>query len=117
MGNCTVANIKKGVTGNRKRITFDLTFSASYATGGDSLVTADLVNLFGPEAGIGGINGGNQAVVLDSFDCEPGSAGHIAVLDRANKKVKAFNGTTEIAAATNLAGVTVKAEVLVTAAT
>jgi hypothetical protein len=43
-----------------------------------------------------------------TFDAELGPAGHSVYLDRANLKVKAFNGTTEIANATNLSAVVVR---------
>lgn len=96
--------VKRVVRGNERVAYVDLTGPASYTTGGEALSAADIVKLCGGKAG---------AVIGDivSFDAEPSTAGHTVVLDRANSKIMYFNGTTQIAAATNLSAVTVRAAV------
>lgn len=97
MGNVAVAIVDRGVRGNRKYVTADVTMSASYATNGDTIVAADIAKLL-PE-------GETLAQLLDFTFINRGASGHSLELDRANSKVKAFNGTTEIANATNLSAV------------
>lgn len=101
MGNLAVANIKKRVEGGRQKVVCDITFSAAYATNGDSFLAADLENLFGKAAEIG-INGAGGADI-DTFTAEIALAdGTEAALDRVNKKLKAFSGRAEVANATDL---------------
>lgn len=102
MGNLTVTVVKRNVTGGQRRVIADITYSSSYATNGDTMVAADITKLL-PEA-----TGGLADVLLATF--EDSSLGHAAYLDRTNKKIKAWNGTTEIANATNLSAVTVRGE-------
>lgn len=104
MGNCTVVIKRRQIVGTRRITTVDITGSASYATNGDSVVAADLQALL-PE-----YKAPTTLNVVDIFLTEPSSAGHEVYFDRANSKVKFFNGTTEIANATNLAAVTVRAQ-------
>lgn len=82
MGNVTVAIIKRDVKGAERSVTADITFSNSYATNGDTIVAADIAKLL-PEAA------GGLTDVTEWFD-ENDTAGNFAVLDRPNKKFKAF---------------------------
>lgn len=100
----TITSKKQVVAGNARITYVDLTGPASYTTGGEALSAADIVKLAGGKPG---------AVIADilQFDAEPSTGGHSVVLDRTNSKVMFFNGTTQIAATTNLSGVTVRVAV------
>lgn len=99
----TITQVKAVVGGNESKRYFDITGPASYTTGGEALSQSDLNKLTGrPGAKIG---------ELASFAAENSTGGHAAVLDRANSKVMYFNGTTQIANATNLSAVTVRVSV------
>ncbi len=95
---------KRSVRGNERASYVDITGPASYATGGEALSQGDLNKLLG--------EAGSKIGDITRLDAETGTAGHSVVLDRANSKVLYFNGTTQIAAAVNLSGVTVRAEVV-----
>lgn len=100
----TIAVRKRAVRGNEQVVYADVTGPASYTTNGEALSAADLVKLVGkPGALIGDI-------VL--FAAEDSTAGHALALDRTNSKVKFFNGTTEITAATNLSAVSARVMVV-----
>lgn len=99
MGNVTITPKRKNYSNNRVRQSFDLTFSASYATNGDTIPAAELAKIIPDRKTISDLN------FVDLFIAELGPAGHELYLDRANLKVKAFNGITEIANATNLSAV------------
>lgn len=99
------APVKKVVRGNERVAYVDITGPASYTSpGGEALSAADIVKLCGGKAG---------AVIGDivQLDAEPSTAGHTLVLDRANSKIKYFNGTTEIANAVNLSAVVCRVSV------
>lgn len=93
--------------GTRRRVV-EITFDNSYATGGEAISAGDLVALTDAQP-----PSGAAWSVLDivRFDAEAGQAGHHVALDRANQKLKAFNGTTEIANATDLSALVVRATV------
>lgn len=91
---------KRSVQGNAQTTYVDVVGPASYTTGGEALATADLVKLVGkPGAVIGDI-------VL--FNDETTNGGHRLFLDRTNSKVMYWNGTTQIANATNLSTFTAR---------
>lgn len=99
----TITVRKRSVAGNRKTVYADITGPASYSTGGEALSQGDLNKLVdGPGAKIGDIA---------LFDAEDSTGGHALVLDRTNSKVMYFNGTTQIAAATNLSAITARVAV------
>jgi hypothetical protein len=102
MGAATIVAKRKQVTGNRVRQSFDLTLSASYATNGDTLAASELAKIIPDRKTITDLN------FVDIVEFELGAAGHALYLDRTNLKVKAFNGITEIANATNLATVVIR---------
>lgn len=102
MGAATITLKRKQIVGNRVRQSFDLTLSASYATNGDTLAASELAKIVPDRKVI------TDLLFVDYFDAELGPAGHAIWFDRTNLKVKAFNGTTEIANATNLAAVVVR---------
>lgn len=102
MGAATITAKRKQIVGNRVRQSFDLTFSASYATNGDTLAASELAKVVPERKVIADL------LFVDLFIAEIGPAGHDVYLDRTNLKVKAFNGTTEIANATNLSAVVVR---------
>lgn len=102
MGAATVTAKRRQYVGNRVRQSFDLTFSASYATNGDTLAASELAKIV-PERKVVA-----DLVFVDYADFEASPSGHSVYLDRTNLKVKAFNGTTEIANATNLSAIVVR---------
>lgn len=101
----TIANKGRVVAGNTRIRYVDITGPASYTSpGGETLSSSDLKALTDADRGtIGDIM---------QFDAEPSTGGHTVVLDRANSKVKYYNGTTEIANAVNLSAVTVRCAVV-----
>src|SRR5712692_7951553 len=106
MGNVAVAIKGRGVRGSSRWILADITGSSSYATNGDTIVAADITKILGVE--------GNFALTdVLSFQSEIGNAGHSLRLDRTNKKIKFFNGTTEIANAVDVSTVVCRCEFVV----
>ncbi len=100
-----VTIVKRGeaIRGNDKVRFVDITGPASYATGGEALSQNDLNQLTGRP--------GSKIGELISFQAENSTAGHTLVLDRVNSKVMYFNGTTQIAATTNLSAVVARVDV------
>jgi hypothetical protein len=101
MGVCTVSLVRSRsyYTADGRRIIegiFDVTFSNSYATGGDDL---DLSPYFKS---------------VDIIEVETPIAGsYLIEVDRANNKLKAYTGVgTEVTAGTDLSGVTVRIRVI-----
>lgn len=95
----TIANRKKSVEGNRATVYCDVTGPASYAAGGEVLSQADLNQLVGkPGARIGDI----IEFAAEATGTNGTLGGHALILDRTNSKIAYFNGTTQIAGATNL---------------
>lgn len=72
-----------------------VTFSSSYATGGEAVTAADA---------------GLQAIFAAVATSTTATAGAVAEVwyDRANSKLKAFTTTAEVGAGTNLSGVAVE---------
>lgn len=102
----TLAVVKTINAGNSRRRIIDVTGPASYTTGGEALTQANLNVLVGqPGSKIGDIQG---------FQAENSVLGHIVVLDRANSKVMYWDGTTQIANATNLSAVVARVEIITT---
>jgi len=103
MGNVTAAIVKRGGgAAGRYSVDVDFTLSASYATGGDTIVAADIANVL-PE--------GYALTDLIQAQFELAALGYACYLDKTNKKIKVFNGTTEIANATNLSAVVVRCHI------
>lgn len=101
MGNMTVAIVKRSVGGGRRKVVADLTFSNSYATGGDTIVAADITKLL-PE--------GHALTDLQEWHLTPRqSLGRHFQLDRTNKKILAFIDTGQVGAATDLSAEVVRA--------
>jgi len=98
MGNVTAAIKGRGVRGSTRWIAVDITGSNSYATNGDTLTAAVIAQILG-------IEGNFQLTDVILFTAEIGNAGHALRLDRTNKKIKFFNGTTEIANAVDVSAV------------
>ena len=97
----TITVRKRIVRGNEQVIVADITGPASYTTGGEALSQSDLNRLLGRPGG--------RIGEIEIADFEPSTGGHSLVLDRANSKVMYFNGTTQIANATNLSAVVARA--------
>jgi hypothetical protein len=100
----TITNKGKVVRGNERVRYVDITGPASYTTGGEALSASDLKALTDTDRGVIGD--------ILQFDAESSTGGHTLVLDRTNSKIMYFNGTTQIANATNLSAVTVRAAVV-----
>lgn len=99
----TIAQKLRAGEGSSKVNYVDITGPASYTTGGEALSASDLKSLIGDvNALIGDIN---------HFDAEVTGGGHTLFLNRATSKVQFFNGTTEIANATNLSTFTSRVRV------
>lgn len=111
MGATTITNRKQGVQDRRKVVEADVTFSASYATGGDTVSLAAL-----------GLNGVKQMLIPshDLITRKPVSA---AVAQTGNSyqlggtevapTIKVFTTTnTELAAATNASSATIRVRFL-----
>lgn len=98
----TITNRKRANCGSEHVRYVDITGPASYTTGGEALSAADLSKLIGTGAVIGDI---------DYFGAEVPTTGQTLVLDRTNSKVMYFNGTTQIANATNLSAVTARVRI------
>ena len=88
MGNATTSNVIKTIAGNRRLVTGKINMSSSYATGGDSL---NLENALGLNT-------------LESVVISP-AGGYTLEADLANNKIKAYAGSTEVTAATDLSTV------------
>lgn len=88
----TISNRNPGVAGNKRRNTLDITFDSSYATGGESLTPAALGLV-------------NVDVVLAT-----GSGGYVFKYDKANQKLLAFTGGSEVSSTTDLSAVTTRVE-------
>lgn len=99
----TIAVVKRSVEGNRQTVYADVTGPASYTTGGEDLSQSDLNKLLARPGG--------KIGEVTFFAAEDSTGGHALVLDRANSKVLYFNGTTQIAATTNLSAVTARVAV------
>jgi hypothetical protein len=99
----TIAQVRKAAEGSAKTNYVDITGPASYTTGGEALTQANLNALVGD---VGSVIGD-----LNHFDAEVTSGGHTLYLNRATSKIQFFNGTTEIANATNLSTFTSRARI------
>jgi hypothetical protein len=97
MGNVTTAIVERQVKGSKYETTVDITMSSSYATSGDTIQAADIAKILTP--------GGFALTDVKQFHAEIGVAGHHAYLDRTNKKITVWNGTTQIANAVDLSAV------------
>ena len=89
----TVALVARSHPGSQRKATADITFDASYATGGEEL----LPGAFGFST-------------IQKVNAEP-VGGRSFPYDYTNKKLQAFGGTTEVVAATDLSAVVVRCEV------
>lgn len=103
MGTVTVTPKRRWFEGaNKKAVSADITFSASYATNGDTIADADIVALLDQKVA--------DLSVIDLFTAEIALAdGTEAALDRTNKKIKAYSGRAEVANATNLSAAVFRA--------
>jgi hypothetical protein len=99
----TIAQVRKSQEGSAKVNYVDITGPASYTTGGEALSQSDLNALVGDV----GVKIGD----LNHFDAEVTSGGHTLFLDRTNSKILFWNGTTQIANATNLSTFTSRVRV------
>lgn len=102
----TLAITGRNVVGNRRVVEFNVTGDSSYATGGESLTAAD-VNLLMPEYA-------GQLAATDSdkvllYVSESDSTGRYTSLDKTNDKIMFWAAGAEVAGATNLSAVTIKA--------
>lgn len=103
--------VRRSRQGNLRSVIVDMTGPASYTTGGEALTVAQYNALFPETHGNANALPANANNIL-VFDAEPSTGGHTFVLDRANLKVMAFNGTTQITAATNLSAVTARVAIV-----
>ena len=106
----TIANVRRSRAGNIRKVYVDITGPASYTTNGEVLTVAQLQAL-APEvwSGLQAVPANLNAIL--KFDAETPITGQAVVLDRATLKVKYYNGTTEIANATNLSAVVTRVEI------
>lgn len=104
MGNLTFGwGRTKEVAPGRVQKTFDITFSSSYATNGDTWPTADIERAM-PQI--------NDLTLIEIFLTEPMSGGASVYLDKSNKKLKLYNaGGTESPNTTNNTAVTVRCQI------
>lgn len=86
----TISNLQHGVSGNKRENIADVAFDSSYPTGGESLTPAQL--------GLTSVD-----VVLSDH-----KAGYNFVYDKANQKLLAYNGTTQVANTTDLSAITAR---------
>lgn len=93
--------------GEHKKVTLTIAMASSYATSGDSFLTADIDNI------IPGLSEDMTKIDHIHLQILTGQ-GLVTTLvpDLTNKKVLAYNGTTQISSTTNLS--TVTAKVLIT---
>src|SRR4051812_17583689 len=99
----TITSRKRANCGSEHVRYVDITGPASYTTGGEALTAATLTPLVGLRGAIIG--------AIDSFGAKVPTTGQTLVLDRTTSKVMYFNGTTQIANATNLSAVTARARI------
>lgn len=107
MGQCSVANLSFGVAGGLRSVTADVTFSSSYATGGDTITPASLglQHVVSATLPAGTLQASQQ---IPSTVYTPAAHGVQAVLagSLTAPKLKAYQGSTsEVANATNLSTV------------
>jgi hypothetical protein len=100
----TIAVQRRRRVGSTREVTVDITGPASYLTNGEVITAAQVANLF-PEVSPNAVAIPTNLNGVLEFRAEDSTAGHAIALDRANLKFKYFNGTTEIAATTNLSAV------------
>lgn len=103
----TITVLKRGHEGNHRTALVDFTGDSSYPTGGEVLAVADLVKLM-PELRFDTAVAADAAK-LEALVSELDTTGRQLVLDRANCKLMVFDGGVEIANATNLSAVTIRA--------
>lgn len=108
MGNCTVSIKRRtGLAPAGKCVIADITLSASYAAGGDTVLLADLGLTTLDALVLSGSNGGYTMEVVHG--ATPTTAPKIKVYE--DKAVAASTPLSEEAAATNLSAITVRAVV------
>lgn len=81
MGNVTVAIVKRNFVGASKEVTADVTWSSSYASGGDSYTEAQFEMMPNFVQSIEGTSGSAAS-----------NTGYVVVPDLANKKLKLLGG-------------------------
>lgn len=108
MGTVAVSVVSKSVQGNKRVVTADVTYSSSYATGGDTLKPSDLGLQQVEEAFVhAGILDASRAAT-GYTPAEHGTQPVLAGTPGA-PLIKVFDGTTaEVAAATNLSALTAR---------
>jgi len=106
----TFAVVRRSRQGNLRKVIVDVTGPASYTTNGEAVTAAQIAALFPETSGNLTAAPANLNQIIQ-WDAEGTTGGHAVVLDRANLKVKYYNGTTEIANATNLSAVVARAEI------
>lgn len=106
----TIANVRRSRAGNIRKVFCDITGPASYTTNGEVLTLAQLQAL-APEiwANLQALPTTLNLIIM--FNAETPTTGQAVVLDRTNLKVKYYNGTAEIANATNLSAVVTRVEI------
>ncbi len=82
----SITRVSSYVIGDHREVIADVTFDASYTTGGLALTAAQL-----------GMGTSLRAVIPT-----PSTDGHTFAYDYANSKLKAFSGASEVANATDL---------------
>lgn len=102
--------VRRSRQGNLRKVIVDMTGPASYTTGGEVLTIAQYNALFPETHGSAGALPANANNIL-VFMAEDSTGGHAVALDRTNLKVMYFNGTTQIANATNLSAITQRVEI------
>lgn len=88
----TVSNLNPGVAGNKRRNTLDITFDSSYPTGGESLTPAAL------------------GLVSVDIVLATGTGGYVFKYDKANQKLLAYTGGSQVSDTTDLSSVTTRVE-------
>lgn len=104
----TISNIERNVQGDKRIALFDVTGPASYTTGGEALTAAQLNDLMPHYAGA---LAATDADKVKFFSSDSNASDQYMVLDRANDKIMYFTNAGQVANATNLSAVTIKARI------
>jgi len=104
----TIVSVNQNVFGSTHENVVDITGDSSYSAGGEALAAVD-VNALMPRLGGGLLVTDSDKVQL--FQSETDIAGRTLSLDRATDKILFYAAGAEVAGATNLSAVTIRATV------
>lgn len=104
----TIASVKHNVVGGSYEHIVTITGDSSYATGGEVLADVD-INALLPKLGGKLVANATSAGLIQFFVSERDTSGRELALDRTNFKILFYAAGAEIANATNLSAVTIRA--------